>query len=72
MHVMEKMRSQTGANVATQMVATTESFDQPWAGGTKGGSGVPRSQGGILGQKPKLWRVCTRQGGDATATGAVT
>lgn len=54
------------------MVATAESFNQPWAGGTKGGNGVPRSQGGILGQKPKLWRVCTCQGGDATATGAVT
>lgn len=42
------------------------------AAGTKGGSGVPRSQGGILGQKPNLWHAYTRQRGDATATRGVT
>lgn len=57
---------------ATQMLAAAESCNQSWAGGTKGGSGVPRSQGGIVGQKPELWHDYTCQRGDATATGGVT
>lgn len=55
--MVEEMRSQTGDKAATRMLATAGSHNQPWAGGTKGGSGVPRAQGGILGQKPELGPV---------------
>lgn len=72
MQVMEEIRSQTGDDGATQMLAAAESRNQSWDGGTKGGSGVPRSQGGILGQKPKLWHAYTCQREDATATGGIT
>lgn len=36
------------------MLATAGSHNQTWVGGTKGGSGVSRALGGILGQKPEL------------------
>lgn len=52
--LVELLRSQTEDKAATQMLATAGSYNQPWTEGTKGGSGVPRAWGGILGQKPDL------------------
>lgn len=54
MQIVEQLRSQTGDKGATQMLATAGSHNQPWTGGTNGGSGLPRARGGILGQKPDL------------------
>ena len=54
MQIVEQLRSQTGDKATTQILATAGSHNQPWTGGTKGGSGVPRARGGILGQKPDL------------------
>lgn len=41
------------------MLATAGSYNQRWAAWTKRGSGVSIARGGIPGQKPGLWHVCT-------------